>query len=123
VRLPSRFSSLAISLSFFPSLLRCCISLSTSGAGRRWAVAAFAEAEQTEMVNTLIQKTVLLCIDAQIPGEVIESFLLYFWFRCTVNRYGLPEAFFQKVERHWDEAIDQVNGYMDAQAAADRRQV
>lgn len=58
-----------------------------------------------------------------IPSDVIESLLLYFWFRCTTNRYGLPEAFFQKVERHWDEAIDQVSRYMDDQAAADRRQV
>ncbi len=34
-----------------------------------------------------------------IPPPVIESLLLYFWFRRTANRYGLREAFFQKIER------------------------
>ena len=92
------------------------------GAVATWPDSRRAEAEQTEIANTYIQKTVLMCIDVEIPAGVIESFLLYFWFRCTVNRYGLPEAFFQKVERHWDEAIDKINRYMDAQAEADRRQ-
>ena len=92
------------------------------GAIATWPDSRRAEAEQTEVANTYLQKTVLMCIDVEIPAGVIESFLLYFWFRCTVNRYGLPEAFFQKVERHWDEAIDEINRYMDAQAEADRRQ-
>lgn len=39
-----------------------------------------------------------------------------------MNRYGLPEAFFQKVEHYWDEAIDQVYRYMDNLAAADCQQ-
>ena len=92
------------------------------GAVATWPDSKEAEVDQTEIANTLIQQTVRICLDAEIPADVIESFLLYFWFRCTVNRYGLPEAFFQKVERHWATAIDQVNRYMDAQAAADRQQ-
>lgn len=92
------------------------------GAVATWPDSRQTEAGQNEIANTFIQKTVLMCTDAQIPASVMESLLLYFWFRCTVNRYGLPEAFFQKVERHWDEAIDQVNRYMDDLAAADRQQ-
>ena len=58
-----------------------------------------------------------------LPVHAAELYdlLLYFWFRSTVNRYGLPEAFFQKVERHWDAAMDEINRYIDAQAEADRR--
>ncbi len=91
------------------------------GAVATWPDSKEAEVAQTEIANTLIQKTTLMSIDAGIPSEVIESLLLYFWFRSTVNRYGLPEAFFQKVERHWDESMDQVNRYMDEQAAVDRQ--
>ncbi len=90
------------------------------GAVATWPESREAEAAQTEIANTLIQKTLLMSMEAGIPADVLESLLLYFWFRCTVNRHGLPEAFFQKVERHWGRAMEQVNRYMDEQAAADR---
>jgi hypothetical protein len=48
-------------------------------------------------------------VGAGIPFSVIESMLLYFWFRCTVNRRGLREAFFQKLERHWGLVMEHVN--------------
>lgn len=91
------------------------------GAVATWPDSKEAEVEQTEIANTLIQKTLQISIEVGIPPDVMESLLLYFWFRSTVNRYGLPEAFFQKVERHWDEAMDEINRYIDAQAEADRR--
>ena len=92
------------------------------GAVATWPVDKADELAQTETANTLIQKTLQVSMDVGIPSNVMERFLLYFWFRCTSNRYGLPEAFFQTVERHWDKAIDEINRYMDEQAATDRRQ-
>ena len=86
-----------------------------------WPPPSEAETALTEAARELLQQTVLASIDANIPPEVIESLLLYFWFRCAVNRYGLKEAFFQKLERHWDIVMKQVNRYMDDQAAADQR--
>jgi hypothetical protein len=80
-----------------------------------------AEDAQTELVHAGIRQAVLQSIDDGIPPGVIEGMLLYFWFRCTVNRHGLKGAFFQKLERHWDLVMDHVNRSMDDQAAADRR--
>lgn len=57
------------------------------------------EDAQTETAHALIQRTILVTADLGIPSPVIESLLLYFWFRCTANRY------------------------MDEQAAGDRRSV
>jgi hypothetical protein len=93
------------------------------GAVASWPKSREDEAAQTEKAHALIQQTLLQAIDDRIPPGVIESMLLYFWFRCTVNRHGLKEAFFQKLERHWDLVMEQVNRYMDEQAAADRRRV
>jgi hypothetical protein len=81
------------------------------------------EAVQTETAHALIQQTILVSIDVGIPPGIIESMLLYFWFRCTANSHGLKEAFFQKIERHWDLVMEHVNRYMDEQAAADRQHV
>jgi hypothetical protein len=81
------------------------------------------EDAQTEIAHVLIRQTVLASADVSIPPAVIEGMLLYFWFRCTANRYGLDEAFFQKIERHWGIVIEHINRYMDEQAAADRRSV
>jgi len=81
------------------------------------------EDAQTEIAHALIQQTIIVTADVGIPPPVIESLLLYFWFRCTANRYGLLEALFQKIERHWSVMIEHVNRYMDEQAAADRRSV
>jgi hypothetical protein len=81
------------------------------------------EDRQTEIAHALIQQTIIVTADVGIPPPVIESLLLYFWFRCTANRYGLMEAFFQKIERHWSVVMEHVNRYMDEQAAADRRSV
>jgi hypothetical protein len=79
------------------------------------------EDAQTEIAHALIQQTVLASTDVGIPPAVIESMLFYFWFRCTANRYGLDEAFFQKIERHWGVVMEHINRYMDEQAAADRQ--
>ena len=81
------------------------------------------EDAQTETAHTLIQGTVLAAIDVGIPSVAIESMLLYFWFRCTANRQGLKEAFFQKVERHWSVAMERTNRYMSEQATADWQRV
>lgn len=56
------------------------------GAVSTWPDSKEAEVAQTETANTLFQKSVLIDIDAGIPADVIESFLLYFWFRCTTTR-------------------------------------
>jgi hypothetical protein len=81
------------------------------------------EDAQTEIAHALIQQTILVAADVGIPAPVIERLLLYFWFRCTANRYGLPESLFQKIERHWSVVMDHVNRYMDEQSTADRRSV
>ena len=96
---------------------------SLSGGGvATWPDSPEAEAAQTDIANTFIQKTLMMSIDMGIPSSVLESLLLYFWFRSTTNRQGLPEAIFQKIERHWDEAMEAINRYLDEQATADRRQ-
>jgi hypothetical protein len=81
------------------------------------------EDAQTEIAHALIQQTILVTADVGIPPPVIERLLLYFWFRCTANRYGLREAFFQKIERNWGVVMDHVSQYMDEQAAGDRRSI
>jgi hypothetical protein len=91
------------------------------GSVATWPQSRGAEAAQTEAAHALIQQTLLVSTDAGIPPGVIEGMLLYFWFRCTANRHGLKEAFFQKLERHWHRVMDHVNRYMDDQAAEDRR--
>ena len=87
-----------------------------------WPKSREAEDAQTETAHELIRQTLLVSTDAGIPPGVIEGMLLYFWFRCTANRHGLKEAFFQKMERHWHRVMEHVNRYMDDQAEADRRQ-
>jgi hypothetical protein len=91
------------------------------GAVATWPKSREAEDAQTEIAQTLIQQTLQVSLDADVSPDVIESMLLYFWFRCTANRYGLREVFFQKMERHWDLVMDHINRYMDQQAAIDRR--
>jgi hypothetical protein len=81
------------------------------------------EEAQTETAHALIQKTLIASADVGIPPSVLESMLLYFWFRCTANRYNLTEAFFQKIERNWGTVMDHINRYMDEQATADRQRV
>jgi hypothetical protein len=78
---------------------------------------------QTEVAHALIQQTILVTADVGIPPPVIESLLLDFWFCCTANRYGLLEAFVQKIDRHWSVVMDHADRYMDEQAAAHRRNV
>ena len=80
-----------------------------------------AEEAHAELADTWISHAVLQSIDDGIPPEVIESMLLYFWFRCAFIHYGLKEAFFQKLERHWNLVMEHVNRYIDDEAAADRR--
>jgi hypothetical protein len=78
------------------------------------------EAAQTEVAHTCIRRTLIESIDAGVPPALMESMLLYFWFRCTALRRGLKESFFQKLERHWELVMQRVNDYMDRLAAADR---
>ena len=78
------------------------------------------EAAQTEVAHTCIRRTLVESIDAGVPPALLESMLLYFWFRGTALRRGLKESFFQKLERHWELVIDRVNAYMDQLADASR---
>ena len=98
------------------------VKAKAGGSMATWPPSCEAKTALTEAARELIQQTVLVSIDTGIPPEVIESLLLYFWFRCAVNPYGIKEAFFQKLERHWDLVMEHVNRYMDDQAANDRRQ-
>jgi hypothetical protein len=41
------------------------------------------EAAQTETADALIQQTLIASADVGIPPDVLESMLLYFWFRCN----------------------------------------
>ena len=78
------------------------------------------EAAQTQAAHTCIRRTLVESIDAGVPPALLESMLLYFWFRCTALRRGLKESFFQRLERHWELVIDRVNAYMDQLADASR---
>jgi hypothetical protein len=91
------------------------------GSVATWPKSREAEDAQTQTAHALIQQTLLVSTDVGIPPGVIEGMPLYFWFRCTANRHGLKEAFFQKLERHWDLVMEHVNRYRDEQSAADRR--
>jgi hypothetical protein len=81
------------------------------------------EAAQTEAAHTCIRRTLVESIDAGVPPALMESMLLYFWFRCTALRRGLKESFVQKLERHWELVMDRVNAYMDQLAEASSRHV
>lgn len=99
------------------------LRIRAGGAVATWPKSGEDELAQTEIANTYLQKTLAMALDVGIPGDVLESLLLYFWFRSNTNRNGLPEAFFQKVERHWDTAMEEIGRYLEEQAAADRRLV
>jgi hypothetical protein len=86
-----------------------------------WPKSKQAEEEQTELAHKFIRTVLVTSIDNRVSPHLIESMLLYFWFRFTVNRCGLEEEFFQKLERNWEVVMEHVNRYMDEQAAADRR--
>ena len=47
------------------------------------------EAAQTAAAHTCIRRTLVESIDAGVPPTLMESMLLYFWFRCTALRRGL----------------------------------
>jgi hypothetical protein len=86
-----------------------------------WPESRQAEQEQTELAHKFIRTVLQTSIDNGVSPSLIESMLLYFWFRCTVNRCGLKEEFFQKLERHWDVVMEHVNHYLDEAAAAEPR--
>jgi len=81
------------------------------------------EVAQTEAAHRCIRRTLVESIDAGVPPALMESMLLYFWFRCTALWRGLKESFVQKLERHWELVMDRVNAYMDQLAEASRRHV
>jgi hypothetical protein len=91
------------------------------GAVATWPTSKQAEEEQTELAHWFIRTVLTTSIDHGVSPGLMESMLLYFWFRCTVNRSGLKEEFFQKLERHWDLVMEHVNRHLDEEAAADRR--
>ena len=86
-----------------------------------WPKSRQAEEEQTELAHKFIRTVLTTSTDHGVSPRLIESMLLYFWFRFTVNRSGLKEEFFQKLERNWDLVMDHVNRHLDAEAASDRR--
>jgi hypothetical protein len=90
------------------------------GAVTTWPKSKQAEEEQTELAHKFIRTVLLTSIDNGVSPGLMESMLLYFWFRCTVNRCGLKEEFFQKLERHWELVMEHVNRYPDEAAAATR---
>jgi hypothetical protein len=91
------------------------------GSVATWPESKQAEEQQTELAHRFIRTVVMTSIDNRVSPRLIESMLLYFWFRCTATRQGLKEEFFQKVERHWDTVMEHVNRCLDDEAAADRR--
>jgi hypothetical protein len=65
-----------------------------------------------EIILTEIHRFLGACIDEHIPAFFIESALLYYWFRCSVNNHRLKEAFFQKLERHWMTVMGRIGDFL-----------
>jgi hypothetical protein len=69
-------------------------------------------AKQSGIILTEIHRFLGACIDEHIPAFFIESALLYYWFRCSVNNHRLKEAFFQKLERHWMTVMGRIGDFL-----------
>jgi len=75
-----------------------------------------AQIEQ-DLAYSRIQPLLAELLDEQVDPGVLESLLLYFWFRMMVVRHNLKEEFFQKLERNWDTVMGQVNQYLETLSA------
>ena len=80
-----------------------------AGAWLSWPKSRDIAAAEQELAMSSIQPLLVELIDEGVKPAVLESMLLYFWFRCTAMRRNLYESFFQKLERNWDgnERIDE----------------
>lgn len=89
-----------------------------AGGGRSAPSSRQEEAQQTELALGGIQRLLLELSDDGIPPEIVEGLLLYFWFRTSVVNRNLKEAFFQTLERNWDQVLAEVNAHVDRFVAA-----
>lgn len=71
---------------------------------------------QTEMAMSCLHVLYENCREHGFDGMLIETSLFYYWLRTSIIREGIPEQFFQKIERHWTEAVRRKNSVMDLKA-------
>jgi hypothetical protein len=52
------------------------------------------------------------CSVPEIPSSAVESMLLRAWLRMRVLNDHSPEEFFQRLDRHWPEVLEQVDSWV-----------
>lgn len=67
----------------------------------------------TDLSNRAAFGLVQACLDANVPPALIETVFLYYWLRTSTINANVPETFFQKLERHWEEVADRVGTFVD----------
>ncbi|MGE3538643.1 MAG: hypothetical protein AB7N91_14595 [Candidatus Tectimicrobiota bacterium] len=75
----------------------------------------------TDLTNRTAFGVVGGLLDAQIHPGLITTVLLYYWLRMSTINANVPEVFFQKLERHWERVIPQVEAWVAARAKQGRR--
>jgi hypothetical protein len=53
------------------------------------------------------------CLNQAMHPGLLESAMLYYWLRASTVTASVPEAFFQKLERHWPTVVKRVGRMMD----------
>lgn len=71
---------------------------------------------QTEMAMRCLHLFYETCRKHGFDGMLIETSFFYYWLRTSTLREGVGEESFQKIERHWEEAVRLKNSVMDVRA-------
>lgn len=71
---------------------------------------------QTDIAMRCFHACYEICREHLFDGLLIENSFFYYWLRASTLRECVAEEFFQKIERHWEEAVRRKNSVMDARA-------
>ncbi len=78
-----------------------------------------AEIERmTDLTNRALFGFTRECLDQAIDPALLESTFLYYWVRALTVRENVPEALFQKLERHWPRVHERVGALVERLAQA-----
>jgi len=69
--------------------------------------------QQTEITMRCLHVFYENCRENLFDGMLIETCLFYYWLRTSTINAAVPEAFFQKIERNWEEAVKRKNAVAD----------
>lgn len=71
--------------------------------------------QHTETTNEEIFYLVGSWLKAEINPMLIDDILLYFWLRISTINANVPETFFQKLERNWEDVVVEVHKFIKQQ--------